>query len=176
MDDIAPSPWVRRFAVLIRPGGRILDVACGFGRHARMLAGMGYVVEAVDHDAQALASLSGLPGVDARLADLESERWPYGSGGFDAVVVTNYLFRPHFASLLATLGPRGLLIYETFMAGNERLGRPSNPDFLLQPGELLERVRGHLSVVAFEQGRVEIPKPAFVQRICAVAADLGALP
>ena len=147
----------------------MLDVASGSGRHARLLADMGYRVDAVDRDALALATLDGVPGITTRNADLEGGPWPYGAACFEGVIVTNYLHRPRFTALLDLLRPDGVLIYETFMAGNETLGRPSNPEFLLNAGELFERVHPRLTVIAFEQGRVAQPKPAFVQRICAVA-------
>jgi SAM-dependent methyltransferase len=164
----APSPWIVRWAALIRPGGAVLDLACGRGRHARHLAGRGYDVTAVDRDPEALASLAGVHGVRAVQADLESAPWPFEGAAFDGVVVANYLHRPLFDTLAATLASGGVLVYETFMRGNERYGRPSNPDFLLRPGELAEAWRGRLEVVAFEQGRVERPKAAVVQRICAL--------
>ncbi len=165
---IAPSGWVRRWARLIPAGGRVLDLACGSGRHARFLAGRGYRVEAVDRDPEAVAALSGVPGIVARAADLEGGPWPYERERFAGIVVCNYLHRPLFPRLLAALEETGVLIYETFAAGNERCGRPGNPDFLLRPGELLETVRGKLGVVAFEEGLVMAPKTAVVQRICAV--------
>ncbi|GAB4450023.1 MAG: class I SAM-dependent methyltransferase [Rhodocyclaceae bacterium] len=163
------SAWVRRFAPLVRPGGSVLDLACGGGRHARFFAARGHAVEAVDRDAALVAALAGVTGVNATLADLEGGPWPYAGREFDAVVVTNYLHRPLFAPILDALAPRGVLLYETFMAGNERFGRPANPEYLLHPGELLERVAGRLSVIAFEQGEVERPKRCVVQRICAFA-------
>lgn len=166
--QLAPSAWVCRFARLIVADGVVLDVACGQGRHARYLAGLGYRVDAVDRDGAALAALAGVAGVAARCVDLEAAAWPYGRGRYDGIVVTNYLYRPLVADLLASLRPGGVLIYETFALGNEKLGRPSNPEFLLRPGELLEWVQGRLQVVAFEQGRLERPKPAIVQRLCAV--------
>jgi len=153
---------------VLTPGARVLDLACGSGRHAHWLAGRGYAVHAVDRDAAALATLDGVPGVRTQALDLEGARWPLEGESFDAVVVTNYLFRPHFEALLALVRPGGVLIYETFMLGNARFGKPSNPDFLLQPGELLERVREGWSVLAFEQGEVSQPRPAVVQRVCAV--------
>jgi SAM-dependent methyltransferase len=171
-----PSAWVIRFTPLIVEGGKVLDVACGTGRHARLLASMGYRVEAADRDSQALAVLEGEAGIRTRRADLECDEWPYEPASFDAVIVTNYLHRPRFPMLIDALQPGGILICETFMIGNEALGRPSNPAFLLLPGELFDRVRERLTVVAFEQGRVELPKPAVVQRICAVAASAGQLP
>jgi SAM-dependent methyltransferase len=163
-----PSPWVTRFAPLIAAGGEVLDYACGGGRHARWLAARGFRVEAVDRDGVVLELLAGLPNIHPRAAELEDGPWPYAGRRFDAVVVTNYLFRPRLQSLLGLLGSGGVLIYETFMAGNERLGKPSNPDFLLRPGELLDITRPGFSVVAFEQGEVALPKPAVIQRICAV--------
>jgi SAM-dependent methyltransferase len=163
-----PSPWVARWAPLVRQGADVLDLACGHGPNARHFAARGCRVLAVDRDEAALATLAGVTGVVTRAADLEGAAWPFASMTFDAVVATNYLHRPLFGPILAALRPGGILIYETFMVGNERFGRPSNPDFLLRPGELLDLVRGQLEVVAFEQGRVGTPKPAVVQRICAV--------
>jgi SAM-dependent methyltransferase len=165
---LAPSAWVLRFAPLIGAGGTVLDYACGGGRHARCLARRGLMVEAVDRDAEALALLAGEPRVTPHLADLESGPWPFAEGGFDAIVVTNYLYRPRFEAMLACLRPGGMLIYETFMIGNERFGRPANPEFLLQPGELLERLRNAFSIVAFEQGEVRCSRAAVVQRVCAI--------
>lgn len=163
----APSAWLTRWAHLIRPGGRVLDLACGSGRHAAWLAGQGFAVLGVDRDAEAIA---GLPsGVEGRVADLEQGNWPLADAGdFDAIVVTNYLHRPLFPHLLRALAPGGVLVYETFAAGNETVGKPSRPDFLLNPGELLEVTRGALRVVGFEDGVLETPRVAFVQRICAV--------
>jgi len=163
----APSTWLTRWAHLIRPGGRVLDLACGSGRNAAWLAGQGFAVLGVDRDAEAIA---GLPaGVVGRVADREQGSWPLADAGrFDAVVVTNYLHRPLWPHLLEALGPGGVLIYETFAAGNETVGKPSRPDFLLHPGELLEVTRGTLRVVGYEDGTLESPRPAFVQRICAV--------
>jgi SAM-dependent methyltransferase len=167
-DDAAPSPWVTRWAGFVRAGGRVLDVACGRGRHARYFVGRGHPVDAVDRDAGAIASLSGVAGLHARCADLENAPWPYAGERFDGIVVANYLHRPLFPSLLASLAPGGALIYETFAQGNERYGRPSNPDFLLRPGELLEICRGRLRVVAFEDVTIAEPKAAVVQRVCAL--------
>ena len=161
-----PSPWVVRFAPLIVPGGRVLDLACGKGRHARHLAGLGHAVEAVDGDAEALAGLADVPGVSARQADLEGGPWPYFGHAFDGIVVTNYLHRPLLPNLLGALGENGILIYETFMVGNERFGKPENPAYLLRSGELLEIVRRRFTVIAFEQGEVAEPRAAVVQRIC----------
>ncbi len=163
----APSAWVLRWLPLLRPGSAVLDVACGSGRHARLFAAAGHVVDAVDRDAAAITSLAGVQGIHSLCADIEAGPWPYAGRRFDAVVVTNYLHRPLFPALIDAVAPGGLLIYETFAAGNERHGRPSNPDFLLREGELLERVAGVLAVVAYEHGTTLIPKPAVVQRLCA---------
>jgi SAM-dependent methyltransferase len=171
-----PADWVRRFASLIRPAGEVLDVACGAGRHARLLAALGHAVDAVDRDASAIAGLAVVPGVRSLTADLEGGPWPYAGRSWDAIVVVNYLHRPLLPRLIGALRPGGVLIYETFMIGNERFGRPSNPDFLLRPGELLELVQGRLTVIAFEQGEVSQPKPAVVQRLCAVrSADANSI-
>lgn len=150
--------------------GIVLDVACGSGRHSRFLAGLGLEVEAVDRDPEVLAGLTAVPGVTVRQADLEGGPWPYADRRFAGIVVCNYLHRPLFPRLIAALADGGVLIYETFMAGNERFGRPSNPEFLLRPDELLEVFGNQLRVVAFEQGEVVLPKPAVVQRLCAVNA------
>ncbi|MBU1235297.1 MAG: class I SAM-dependent methyltransferase [Gammaproteobacteria bacterium] len=160
-----PSPWVARFAGLIPPGGDVLDLACGSGRHARLLAGRGHRVEAVDRDAERLAELAGVAGVATRQADLEGGPWPYFGRGFEGIVVTNYLWRPLLPQLFACLNEGGMLIYETFMVGNERFGKPSRPEFLLRPGELLDLLHKRFTVVAFEQGEIDQPWPAMVQRI-----------
>jgi SAM-dependent methyltransferase len=167
-DQLAPSAWVCRFAPLITPGGAVLDLACGQGRHARWLAGQGYQVEAVDRDSAALAALAGVAGIAIRCVDLEISPWPYAADRFDGIVVASYLHRPLAPALVQALRPGGIFIYETFAVGNEKLGRPSNPEFLLRPGELLQWVIGQLQVLAFEQGLVGRPKPAVIQRICAV--------
>jgi SAM-dependent methyltransferase len=155
-----PSPWVTRWAKLIPPG-RVLDVASGSGRHARFLAQLGYSVTALDREPQSI------PGVRFIQADLEDGRpWPLPGERFQGIVVTNYLHRPLFPVLEDALAPGGVLIYETFMLGNERYGKPSNPAFLLRPGELWQAF-GALQVIAFEQGYAAQPKPAMMQRLCA---------
>lgn len=167
-----PSAWVVRWADRVPAGGRVLDLACGNGRHACYFAGRGHPVEAVDRDAAKLAPLAGTPGIRTRNADLETGPWPYEGQQFAGIVVANYLHRPLFPHLLAALGPEGVLIYETFAAGNERYGRPANPAHLLEPGELLDRVIGRLRVIAYEDLFVADPRPAMIQRICAVNLPL----
>jgi SAM-dependent methyltransferase len=166
--NAAPSPWVVRFAPLIPPGARVLDLACGQGRHSRFLAARLCDVVAVDRDAQALAALAGVPRVTTIAADLEGGQWPLSGQRFDAIVVANYLHRPLMPRLLDALESEGVFLYETFAAGNEVYGRPSNPDHLLAGGELLSLLREPLTIVAFEQGRVGGARPAVMQRIAAV--------
>ncbi len=166
-ETAAPSEWVRRHAALIAPGARVLDLACGTGRHALLLRDLGHRVMAVDRDAQALAALEGEAGIETLRTDLESAPWPFAPRSFDAVLVTHYLPRPLFDSLREALREGGVLIYETFAAGNERYGRPGNPAFLLRRDELLP-LAAPLQVLAFEQGIIHTPKTAVVQRICAV--------
>jgi len=160
-----PSAWVVRWAPLVTRGP-VLDVASGAGRHARFFAQRGLEVAAVDREAHSI------PGVRFVQADLEDgSPWPFVGERFGAIVVTNYLYRPLFPDLVAALGEDGVLIYETFMIGNERFGKPSNPKFLLRPGELLEAF-GALTLVAFEQGTT--PK-AVVQRICVIRGDASSV-
>lgn len=167
-DVSTPSPWVVRWAALAPAACAALDVACGSGRHACYFAARGHTVEAVDRDSAVLAGLAGVGNVTARCADLEAAAWPYAGKTFGAIIVTNYLHRPLFPHLLAALAPGGVLIYETFALGNERFGRPANPAFLLQPGELLDTVRDVCRVVAYEDVYVDQPRPAMLQRVCAV--------
>lgn len=169
----AVSPWISRWGRLVPAGGDVLDVACGSGRHSLWFAARGCRVLAVDRD-PSIATLASLhPSVAPVIADLETGDWPFAGRQFAAVVVTNYLHRPLFPYLLDAVTPGGVLIYETFALGNERYGRPANPDFLLQPGELLDVVAAHLRVVAYEDRRVDRPKPALVQRICAVRGSVS---
>jgi len=161
MGPESPSEWVVRWAPLVK-SGPVLDVASGPGRHARLFAARGFEAVAVDRAPQQI------PGVKFVQADLENGNpWPFAGQRFGAIVVTNYLHRPLFKSIEDSLGEGGVLIYETFMIGNERFGRPSNPDFLLRPGELVEAFSS-LEVLAFEEGEVARPKPAVTQRICAI--------
>ena len=166
----APSAWITRWAGLVPAAAAVLDAACGTGRHARWFAERGHPVDAVDRDAEALATLQSVPNVALLCADIEGGPWPYAGRSWGAVVVANYLHRPLLPVLVDSVAPGGVLLYETFAVGNERHGRPSNPDFLLRPGELLEAVRGRLRVAAYEDLEIVEPRPACVQRICAVRA------
>ena len=161
------SDWVRRWTHLIPAGARVLDLACGRGRHMQWLQQQGLVAVGVDRDAQALAAASAFG--EVLQADIENQAWPFSPQSFAAIVVTNYLWRARWLDLLACLQPGGVLIYETFALGNETVGKPSNPDFLLQPGELLRLCQG-LRVVAYEDGFCASPE-RFVQRIVAVQAQ-----
>ena len=164
----APSPWVERFATLIRDGGTVLDLACGGGRHTRYCMGCGYRLVAVDVDVSGLSDLAGANTVEIVRADLEGGDWPLPLRHFDGIVVTNYLHRPLLPLLPNALAPGGVLIYETFAKGNEKFGRPSNPAFLLDPGELLDALGSRLRIVAYEHGFEERPRPAVRQRVCAI--------
>lgn len=166
---ILPSPWVVRHLAQVPASGRILDLACGGGRHTRWLAAQGRSVLAVDRDQSALAGLQGLPGVAMLVADLETDDWPLAGQRFAGVIVTNYLWRPRLPDVLALLAPGGALIYETFMVGNAAYGKPSNPDFLLQAGELRQlAAAAGLREVEYAEGYVASPKPAMRQAICAI--------
>jgi SAM-dependent methyltransferase len=163
------SGWVVRFAPLVATGARVLDLACGYGRHARFFAARGHQVIAVDRDPTALATLAGEERIVTRALDLEVGPWPWPEERFDAIVVANYLHRPLYPFLLAALAADGVLIYETFARGNEAFGRPANPDFLLERDELLQVAARGLTVVAFEQGLLSAPeRGAVVQRLAAV--------
>lgn len=161
---LTPSPWVQRWSHLVPEGGKVLDVACGSGRHVRWFHSHHYRVTGVDRDAAALAGLSGI--AETVVADIEHGPWPLPGRRFDGIVVTNYLWRPLLSTIVESLAEGGVLIYETFAAGNETVGKPSNPHFLLRPQELVQAVTG-LRVVAFEDGFLHEPE-RFVQRITAV--------
>jgi SAM-dependent methyltransferase len=166
------STWVRRFAPLIPKGGVVLDLACGSGRHAALLAEMGHKVLAVDQEIGAVESINH-PLISPRCLNLEGADWPLSGSEFSAIVVTNYLHRPHLDELPKMLQKEGVLIYETFAQGNADFGKPSNPNFLLNSGELLAFALRHgLKVVAYEDIYVDKPKPAMVQRLCAVKGEL----
>lgn len=169
---LAPSPWVQRWTHLLLPHARVLDVACGTGRHSHWLAALGMQVWSVDRDEAALAQVrahwprGATHAPHTVCADLESGPWPWPGHTFDAVVVTNYLWRPLLPVLLQSLAPGGVWLYETFAHGNAQVGKPSRPDFLLLPGELLQVCQG-LRVVAYEDGFCTQPE-RFVQRVVAV--------
>ncbi len=163
-----PMPWVAKWSELIPVSGRVLDVACGDGRHAVYLAGQGYALDAVDLNADRYAAHRGETGINWLQHDLESDPWPFPCKRYQGVVVTNYLHRPLFPNLIDALASAGVLIYATFSVGQEVYGRPRNPRHLLMPGELLEMVRGHLRVVAYEDVLEQHPEPARVQRLCAI--------
>lgn len=169
----APSPWVQRYGHLVPAGATVLDVACGAGRHVRWFAARGCRVTALDRDAAAVAPLADC--AEVVVADIEQGPWPLGERRFDAVVVTNYLWRRLLPLLVERVAPGGVLIYETFAVGNETVGGPSRPDFLLRPGELLQAVQGRLRPVAYEDGFLDAP-PRYVQRLVAVheRADVAA--
>ena len=173
---LEPSAWVRRWSALVPAGATVLDAACGSGRHVRWLAAArGARVTALDRDAQVLGALAGVA-AEIVVADIETRPWPLAGRRFDAVVVTNYLWRALLPTLVASVAEGGVLIYETFARGNETVGRPSNPDFLLAPGELLRAAEG-LRVVAYEDGFLDGPPERFVQRIVAVRAPaLSSMP
>ncbi|MGB9150385.1 MAG: class I SAM-dependent methyltransferase [Burkholderiales bacterium] len=164
------SEWVVRYASRLQKNARVLDLACGSGRHALYLASLGLQVKALDRDTSALRAQRLPRNIEVVEADLENSPWPFGNEEFDAIIVTNYLHRPLFAPCIAALKSGGVLIYETFAVGNEKFGKPSNPDFLLRSGELLDTVHGRMRVIAYEDDYVDLPKPAMVQRICAVKA------
>jgi SAM-dependent methyltransferase len=177
MKDIAtlhsgskPSEWIVRWSHLLAPGTSVLDVACGHGRHMQWLAGRGHAVTGVDRSTEALEAAHVFGGTVT--ADIEAGPWPFSGQVFGAVVVTNYLWRPRMADIVAAVAPGGVLLYETFAAGNETVGKPSRADFLLQPGELLAACR-ELRVVAYEDGFLAEPE-RFVQRIAAVRAGNAA--
>ena len=159
-----PSRWIQKWAHLVAPQGTVLDVACGAGRHMQFLAERGHAVTGVDRSPEAIEAAR--PWGHTLLADIENGPWPFPDLTFDALVVTNYLWRALLPTLLASLAPGGVLLYETFAAGNETVSKPSRADFLLQPGELLRVCQG-LRVVAYEDGFLDDPM-RFVQRIAAV--------
>ena len=178
-DNLSISPWIRRFLHLLPLDGSVLDLAAGGGRHSAWFLERGHAVTALDRTTDKLEQLKSTYAGDQRRrfeivrADLEEGRaWPLRDRRFDAVVVVNYLHRPLFADLLESLSPNGILLYDTFAVGNEAFGKPSNPDFLLKPGELFDVVRGKLDVIAFEQGRIDGANgPTVKQRIAAINAS-----
>lgn len=165
----AASEWIIRFGGLVPPAGRVLDVAAGSGRHTRFFLDRGHPVTAVDRDTSGLADLKDDPAIEVVEYDLEiGTPWPFAGREFEAVVVTNYLHRPILPDIVRAVASGGVLLYETFARGQERFGRPENPDFLLRPGELLDAARPRLRVVAYEDMVLRDPGPRAVQRIAAV--------
>lgn len=163
-----PSPWVRRFIGGVREGGQALDLACGGGRHLRLAHALGHYVVGVDRDTSGVADLAGKPNVELMMVDLEcGGPWPLAGRKFAGVIVTNYLWRPILANVVDSVSRHGVLIYETFAAGNEQFGRPANPDHLLRPGELIEAVHGRLTVIAYENVMLTNPDRV-VARVAAV--------
>ena len=162
------SPWIARFGGLVPARSGVLDVACGHGRHARHFAALGHPVVAADIDTSGVSDLVDARDIRVDRVDLESGPWPYDTDAFGAIVVTNYLHRPHFDHYVASLADGGILMIDTFGAGNEALGRPRNPDHLLAPGELLDAFAHRLDIIAYEYGSETTPRPAVRQRLCAV--------
>lgn len=162
-----PSPFVLKYLSEIKPGGTVLDLACGKGRHTRVCLERGFEVTAVDIDTRSLGDLAGTAKLTLVSADLEHAPRPLGEATFDAVIVSNYLWRPLFQTIRNAVAPGGLLLYETFAAGNERYGKPSNPDFLLQEGELREVFAKGFEILISEQVVEQVPTPAVRQRLAA---------
>jgi len=163
-----PSSWMVKYVPLIRNQGRVLDLACGNGRHAIWLAQQGYQVDAIDRDEQAMSKMSAIQNINIRVVELETGNWPDSGMQYDGIIVSRYLYRPLLPVLAEMLNDGSVLIYETFMAGNERYGKPSNPDYLLKQDELLNVYSPLLDIMAFEQGEEDSPRPSVMQRICAV--------
>ena len=162
-----PSPWFVKYAPLINKKGRVLDLACGNGRHAIWLAKQGYQVDVIDRDVDVVSNMVGMDNIKVSIIDIETGDWPQSDQRYDGLIVSRYLYRPLLHTFATMLNPRGVLIYETFMMGNECYGKPSNPDFLLLPNELLEIYSPLLNIISFEQVHEEMPRPAVMQRICA---------
>jgi SAM-dependent methyltransferase len=167
-ENSIPSAWIQRHAGLIRQNGEVLDLACGNGRHVRYLASLGQRVTAVDIDVSRIPELCDQEQIEIIAADLEQDPWPFDNRKFDGVTVVNYLYRPHFPLLIEALRDGGVLIFDTFARGNEKFGRPKNPAFLLEPGELLTAFSPSLSIVAYEHGERSEPQRAVRQRLCAI--------
>lgn len=163
-----PSPWIVKYAPLINKKGRVLDLACGNGRHAMWFAKHDFYVDAMDCDAQVVSNMEGINNINVMIVDVEASNWPQSDQRYDGLVVSRYLYRPLLQTLATMLNPGGVLIYETYMVGNERYGKPSNPDFLLRQNELFEAYSPLLNIVSFEQGEEEMPRPVVMQRICAI--------
>ncbi len=170
-DKMVPSKWVIRWASLIQQGGRVLDLACGNGRHSIFLASLGFDVVAIDRDEQKLTNFSQFKKITPICSDLEKRPWPLSDDKFNGIIITNYLHRPLLPHIVRALDKPGVLIYETFGEGNEAFGKPTNKDFLLLRNELFNTLSETLHIVSFEQGYVVNPKKAIVQRVCAIFND-----
>ena len=166
--NLDPSVWVVTNSRYLVPDAKVLDLACGNGRHTKFLIEKGFDVTSVDINQNALNEVTKISGSRVLSADLENGEWPFAERSFDGIVVTNYLHRPQLELITNTLTDRGLLIYETFMTGNERYGKPSNPEFLLRPNELNDTFAYSMLILKSEQGHIRFPKEAIVQRLCAV--------
>ncbi|MZR29024.1 class I SAM-dependent methyltransferase [Sneathiella litorea] len=161
------SPWIEKYAPQIPDDKSVLDIACGGGRHSLYLLDLGHNVTAVDIDTSLIAAYQGRAGLSIVQADLEKGGWPFPVGAFSGILVVNYLWRPLFADIVTSLAPGGILLYDTFAQGNEKYGRPKNPDFLLAPEELIDSFGGELDVIDFFEGDIEIPTLASRQSIAA---------
>jgi len=166
--NLDPSVWVVTNSRYLVPNAKVLDLACGNGRHTKFLIEQGFDVTSVDINQNALNEVAKISKSRVLSADLENGEWPFAERSFDGIVVTNYLHRPQLELITNTLTDRGLLIYETFMIGNERYGKPSNPAFLLRPNELNNIFAHSMLILKSEQGHIRFPKEATVQRVCAV--------
>lgn len=180
-DNLSITPWILRFSHVVRKNGHVLNLAAGGGRHSAWFLDQGHNVTAIDRKIDQLERVKlDRPDDSQRFAIIEADLengtpWPLANRQFDAVIVVNYLHRPLFSDIIKALCPDGLLLYDTFAVGQEAYGKPTHPDFLLRPGELLERVRDHLQVVAFEQGLIKGANgPALKQRIAAIKATTPA--
>jgi SAM-dependent methyltransferase len=170
--ELDPSSWVVRFGDLIPEKTPVLDVACGNGRHTRLFLERGHSVTAIDIDLSKVQDLTDSKNVELVQANLEDgSPWPFANRTFGAVIITNYLYRPLFSSLIDSVAPDGLLIYETFAIGHEAYGPPSRPEFLLKPGELIDIFKDQLQIIAYEHGYMNLPKPSIRQRICAIKSS-----
>ena len=169
--DASIARFVARHADLIPYAGPVLDLACGGGRHAAHLLALGHRVVAVDIDLTGTDWLAGRPRFERHRADLERDGWPFAAQRYAGIVVTNYLWRPILHDIAAAIAPGGALIYETFAVGNERFGRPSNPDFLLRPGELLQVTLQDFEIRAYHHGLARLPRPAIRQGLAAIRRE-----
>ena len=163
----APSDWVKQHIRIIPPKGTVLDLACGAGRHTRLLIETGRRVIALDYNIRQLEYLSGEDSLTIIRHNLEVKNsWPFNPLTFDGIIVTNYLYRPLYSCIIDALAVNGVLIYQTFAVGNEKYGRPRNPKYLLKEDELLEVFGKKLNVVDYSHGYIKKPSPAVIQSIC----------